>query len=99
MAVSIRLKRGGRKKRPFYRIVAAEGSSPRDGRFIEILGVYHPIYEPPTVEIKEDRMRHYLDNGARVSQTVKELLVRKGIDVPKTALQRKKTHAKKKKKD
>jgi len=99
MAVSIRLKRGGRTKRPFYRIVASEGSSPRDGRFIEELGYYHPIYEPPRVEIKEDRMKHFLECGARISATIKTLCVQKGIAVPASALQRKKTHAKKKKKD
>ena len=99
MAVSIRLKRGGRKKRPFYRIVASEGSSPRDGRFIEILGVYQPIFEPAVVEIKEDRMKHYLKNGARVSPTVKTLCQKQGIEVPNACCQKKKTHAKKKKKD
>jgi len=99
MAVSIRLKRGGRKKRPFYRIVAAEGSKPRDGKFIEELGYYHPIYNPPHVEIKEDRMKYYLGNGARISRTVKTLCKQKGIDVPSTACQKKVKHSIKKKKD
>ena len=99
MAVSIRLKRGGRKRRAFYRIVASEGSAPRDGRFIEILGHYQPIYEPAVVEIKADRMKHYLENGARISQTVKSLCEGQGIEVPKVCCQKKKTHAKKKKKD
>jgi len=99
MAVSIRLRRGGRKKRPFYRIVASEGSAPRDGRCIEELGYYHPIYDPPTVVIKEDRMKYYLSNGARISPTVKTLCKNHGIAVPSTACQKKNTHSLKKKKD
>lgn len=99
MAVSIRLRRGGRKKRPFYRIVAAEGSAPRDGKCIEELGYYHPIYDPPHVEINEDRMSYYLENGARISPTVKTLCKKQGINVPSTACQKKKTHSIKKKKD
>jgi len=69
----------GRKKRPFYRIVAADSRSPRDGRFIETLGTYNPLTEPATVEVKEDRVFYWLQNGAQPTQTVKNLLRRKGI--------------------
>ncbi len=79
MAVRIRLRRMGRKKRPFYRIVAADSRSPRDGRFIETLGTYNPLDEPATVEVKEDRVFYWLQNGAQPTQTVKNILRRKGI--------------------
>ena len=79
MAVRIRLRRMGRKKRPFYRIVAADSRSPRDGRFIETLGTYNPLTEPATVEVKEERIFYWLQNGAQPTQTVKNLLRRKGI--------------------
>ena len=81
MAVSIRLTRGGRKARPYYRIVAAEAGCPRDGRFLEILGHYHPLNDPPSVEIDEGRLRHYVDSGAAVSDTVKSLCKQKGYPV------------------
>lgn len=55
MAVKLRLRRMGRKKRPFYRIVAADSRAPRDGRFIEELGYYNPLSEPMTIEVQEDR--------------------------------------------
>ncbi len=79
MAVRIRLRRMGRKKRPFYRIVAADSRSPRDGRFIETLGTYNPLTEPAQVEVKEERVFYWLKNGAQPTQTVKNLLRRKGI--------------------
>ena len=74
MAVRIRLSRGGAKKRPFYRIVATESSSPRDGRFIEQLGIYDPLRDPPEVRIDMPRMDHWLKNGARPSDTVRDLV-------------------------
>lgn len=71
MAVAIRLSRQGSKKRPFYRIVAAEKSSPRDGRFIEMLGVYDPRAE--VLRIDQERYKHWLDTGAKPSPTVASL--------------------------
>ncbi len=79
MAVRIRLRRMGRKKRPFYRIVAADSRSPRDGRFIETLGTYNPLEEPMRVEVNEERVFYWLKNGAQPTTTVKSLLRRKGI--------------------
>jgi len=74
MAVTIRLTRGGAKKVPFYRVVAADPRSPRDGRFIEQLGVYDPLREPPELRVNEERLGHWLKVGARPSQTVGELI-------------------------
>lgn len=79
MAVRLRLRRMGRKKRPFYRIVAADSRSPRDGRFIEEIGYYNPLTEPATVELKEDRAYYWLGVGATPSPTVKNILSREGI--------------------
>ena len=64
MAVKLRLKRMGSKKKPFYRIVAADSRSPRDGRFIEVVGTYNPIMEPAEVKIDEELANKWLDNGA-----------------------------------
>jgi small subunit ribosomal protein S16 len=69
----------GRKKRPFYRIVAADQRSPRDGRFIEVLGYYHPLDVPHKLELKEDRVYYWLEQGAQPSNTVRSLLRKKGI--------------------
>jgi small subunit ribosomal protein S16 len=77
--IKLRLRRMGAKKRPFYRIVAAEHSSPRDGRFIEILGHYDPLTEPATVKVDEERVRHWLSVGAKPSETVEGLLKRAGV--------------------
>lgn len=79
MAVKIRLRRMGKKKQPIYKIVAADVRSPRDGRFLEAIGVYNPLTNPHTVDIKEDRALHWLSNGAQPTQTVKSLLRQKGI--------------------
>ena len=70
MAVAIRLTRAGGKKVPFYRVVAADRRSPRDGRFIEQLGVYDPIREPIEFRVDEERLQHWLSVGAVPSQTV-----------------------------
>ncbi len=72
--VKIRLARHGAKKRPFYRIVAAESEYRRDGRFIEVLGTYNPVAEPAQVLLKEDRVRHWVKQGAIPTDTVKTLL-------------------------
>ena len=79
MSVRLRLRRMGRKKRPFYRIVAADQRSPRDGRFIEIIGHYDPLQDPHIVELKEDRIQYWLAQGAQPSSTVRSLLRRQGI--------------------
>lgn len=79
MSVKIRLKRMGSKKRPFYRIVVADSRSPRDGRFIELVGTYNPLTEPETVTLKEDQIMSWLNNGAQPSATVKNILSRQGI--------------------
>ena len=74
MSVTIRLTRACSKKVPFYRVVAADSRSPRDGRFIEQLGVYDPLRNPPEVRIDSDRLKHWLSVGALPSQTVGELI-------------------------
>lgn len=79
MAVRIRLARHGAKKRPFYRIVAAPGDAPRDGRFLEVLGTYNPLTEPATITVKEDRILDWLGRGAQPSDTVKSLLRKTGV--------------------
>jgi small subunit ribosomal protein S16 len=77
--IRLRLRRMGAKKRPSYRIVAADQKSPRDGRFIETIGYYDPLTEPATVKINEERARHWLSVGAQPSDTVGDLLRRAGI--------------------
>ncbi|MEW5944798.1 MAG: 30S ribosomal protein S16 [bacterium] len=79
MAVKIRLTRTGSRNSPSYRLVAADSRSPRDGRFIEILGHYDPGHYPESVTVKEDRVLHWLRNGATATATVKKLLKEKGI--------------------
>ncbi len=74
MALRIRLARYGAKKRPFYRIVVANSESPRDGRFLEIIGTYDPRKEPAAVTVKEDLLTHWVDRGARPTDTVASLL-------------------------
>lgn len=78
MAVKIRLARHGAKKRPFYRIVAAQNEAPRDGRFLEVLGTYNPLTEPATIEIKVDRVKDWLGRGAQPTDTVRSLLRKSG---------------------
>lgn len=79
MAVKIRLQRGGKKKQPIYRIVAADGRYKRDGRFLEKLGTYNPNTDPMTVDMKEPRVMYWLGVGATPTDTVRNLLSRKGI--------------------
>lgn len=74
MAVKVRLARMGAKKKPIYRIVATDGRSPRDGRFIEDIGRYDPNQDPPLIKIKQDRLDHWVGNGAQVSTTVSQLV-------------------------
>ena len=84
MAVRIRLARHGAKKRPFYRIVAADGESPRDGKFLEKLGTYDPKYDPAKVTVITERVQYWIDKGATPSHTVKSLLKREGFFAPKS---------------
>lgn len=79
MAVKIRLNRMGAKKNPFYRIVVADSRSPRDGRFIEILGNYDPSQTPAVVNVDEDKVLDWMNKGAQPTDTVKNLLSRQGI--------------------
>jgi small subunit ribosomal protein S16 len=79
MAVKLRLTRVGSKKNPIYRIVAADSRSPRDGKFIEIIGRYNPQHDPSLIEVDEEKARKWLSNGAQPSGTVAKLLKIKGI--------------------
>jgi small subunit ribosomal protein S16 len=79
MAVRIRLRRVGRKKAPAYRIVVADSRSPRDGRFIEIIGQYAPRQGDQAIALKADRVNYWLDNGAQPSDTVRSLLRKAGL--------------------
>jgi len=76
--VKIRLARHGAKKRPFYRIVVADSRSPRDGRFLERIGSYDPTKNPALVEIKQDKLNKWLQNGARPTETVAQLIKKVG---------------------
>ncbi len=83
MSVKIRLARYGAKKRPFYRIVAAEGQCPRDGKFLENLGTYNPLNTPAEVNMKADRVQYWISQGATPTDTVKSLLKKQGLlDTP-----------------
>jgi small subunit ribosomal protein S16 len=78
VAVKLRLMRMGKKKQPTYRVVAADSRSPRDGRFIEILGYYEPRQEPSRIQINNDRAVKWLSEGAQPTETVHKLLVQSG---------------------
>ena len=79
MAVKLRLTRVGSKKNPVYRIVAADSRSPRDGKFLEIVGRYNPQTDPSTIELDEDRIKDWISKGAQPSGTVARLLKAKGV--------------------
>ncbi|WP_461239420.1 30S ribosomal protein S16 [Paucilactobacillus sp. N302-9] len=79
MSVKIRLKRMGSKKRPFYRIVVADSRSPRDGRFIEMVGTYNPLVNPAEVKLEEGTIMQWLNNGAQPSDTVRNILSNAGL--------------------
>ena len=74
MAVKLRLVRVGKTKAPTYRIVAADGRAPRNGRFLEILGTYDPLQDPPKLELKNEAAQKWLSNGAQPTETVAKLL-------------------------
>lgn len=77
--IKLRLRRMGAKKRPSYRIVAADSRSPRDGRFIESVGFYDPLTDPATIKLNEERIRHWLSVGAQPTETVESILRRNGL--------------------
>jgi small subunit ribosomal protein S16 len=79
MAVKLRLARVGSKKNPIYRIVAADERSPRDGKFLEIVGRYNPQTDPSTIELDEEKVRDWLSKGAQPSEAVARLLKVKGV--------------------
>ena len=79
MAVKIRLKRMGAKKKPFYRIVVADSHMPRDGRFVEEVGTYDPLQSPSKVVLKGERISYWIEKGAQPTDTVKRLLMDQGI--------------------
>ena len=79
MAVKLRLTRVGSKKNPVYRIVAADSRSPRDGKFLEIVGRYNPQSDPSLIELNEEKIRDWLSKGAQPSATVQRLLKAKGL--------------------
>lgn len=78
MPVKIRLARHGAKKRPFYRIVAADIEAPRDGKFLEILGTYDPLKDPVAVTLQTDRIQYWMGQGAIPTDTVKSILKKEG---------------------
>jgi small subunit ribosomal protein S16 len=84
MAVKLRLARHGAKKAPYYRLIAAQDQSRRDGRFLEHVGSYDPTLEPPAVSLKRDRIRYWLDQGALATPTAQSLLA-KYMDAEDTA--------------
>jgi len=79
MAVKIRLARHGAKKRPFYRIVVADVESPRDGKYLESVGTYNPLKDPAEVSLKKERIKHWMNQGAIPTDTIKSLLKREGL--------------------
>jgi small subunit ribosomal protein S16 len=79
MAVKIRLKRMGAKKKPFYRIVVADSRAPRDGRFIEEIGYYNPVSDPKVVKIDVEKANKWISNGAKPTDTVNTLFKNNGV--------------------
>ena len=79
MAVKLRLQRFGSNKNPFYRVVASESTSPRDGKFIEIVGTYNPVANPAKVELNKERVLSWLANGAQPTDTVRSILSKEGL--------------------
>jgi small subunit ribosomal protein S16 len=79
----------GKKKQPIYKVVAADARSPRDGKFLEAVGIYNPLTNPHTVDLKEDRINYWLDNGAQPTDTVKSLFRKSGINLKRDLAKRK----------
>jgi small subunit ribosomal protein S16 len=79
VAVKIRLRRIGAKKKPIYRMVIADSRAPRDGRFIETVGHYNPLVDPPEITVDEERIRQWIRWGAQPTESVRSLLARVGV--------------------
>jgi len=79
----------GKKKQPIYKVVAADARSPRDGKFLEAVGIYNPLTNPHTIDLKEDRINYWLDNGAQPTDTVKSLFNQTGINLKRDIAKRK----------
>ena len=90
MSVKIRLRRIGAKKHPFYRLVVADSRSPRDGKFIEILGTYDPMTEPVKLNLDQDKIKVWLQKGARPSDTARAFLIDQGL-LPKESARKRPT--------
>ena len=80
MAVVLRMTRRGAKKKPFYRIVAADSRSPRDGRFLEMLGTYDPLKSENNIKVDAEKITSWINKGAKPSQTVASLLKKAGVE-------------------
>lgn len=78
MALKIRLTRMGDKKAPFYRVVVADSRSPRDGKFVDIIGTYNPLVDPAEIKINNDKAMNWIKNGAQPTDTARALLVKSG---------------------
>ena len=89
MGVHIRLQRRGSTHKPFYHVVAADQKSPRDGKFLEKLGYYNPKTEPSTIELKEDRVQHWYQKGAQLTNATKKLAKIKAIKLERQTLEKK----------
>ena len=94
MSVKIRMRRIGAKKHPYYRLVVADSRSPRDGKFIEILGTYNPMTDPVTLKIDEERVKLWLHKGARPSDTARDFLIGQGL-LPKESAKKRPTRPRK----
>ena len=79
MAVRIRLARMGAKKKPFYRLVAADSEAPRDGKFLEILGTYDPMKDPAIIAVQQEKVNSWLKKGATVTESAKAILKKQGV--------------------
>jgi small subunit ribosomal protein S16 len=79
MAVRIRLSRMGSKKKPFYRLVAADSQSPRDGKFLEVLGVYDPKSDPARIDLHKEKISYWLERGATASESARAILKGQGL--------------------
>lgn len=88
MAIKIRLRQQGRNNRPFYRLVVADVRSPRDGKYIEALGWYNPYLADQSFSVNEERVKHWISQGAEVSENVEALLKRAAPGIPKGIAQR-----------
>jgi ribosomal protein S16 len=77
--VKIRLKRMGAHKKPFYRLVVSDSRTPRDGKFIEEIGYYNPLTEPPVIKIDDEKAKKWLENGAQPTEVVRSLFKKSGI--------------------